>query len=84
MADPGSQAAKLDAQLAYIQLMLERMEVLAQRSAQPDCPQAYRLQLQAQLQQLRQDIDRVADTLPPIPILTWKEEKEEGGPTYGN
>ena len=66
MGDAGSDAAKLDAQLAYIQLMLERMQVLARRSAQPDCPQAYRLQLQAQLTQLQKDIDRVADAMPPI------------------
>lgn len=75
MADAGSEAAKLDAQLAYIQLMLERMEVLAQRSAQPDCPQPYRLQLQAQLVQLRQDIDRVADAMPPIPVFDQETEQ---------
>lgn len=75
MADAGSEAAKLDAQLAYIQLMLERMEVLARRSAQPDCPQSYRLQLQAQLIQLRQDIDRVADAMPPIPVFDQETEQ---------
>lgn len=75
MGDAGSDAAKLDAQLAYIQLMLERMEVLAHRSAQPDCPPSYRLQLQAQLTQLRQDIDRVADAMPPILVFDHETEQ---------
>lgn len=54
----------LDTKLAYIQLLLERMEELARRVASGEVPPEHAQALQAQFDDLVRDIDRVASTMP--------------------
>ena len=53
----------LDAKLAYIQELLQRMENLAQRASRPECTPPRRARLQEGFDNLRREIDEVADSL---------------------
>lgn len=74
--------ALLDSKLAYIQLLLERMEVLARRVADGVVPPDCLAELQQQFQDLIADIDYVADTLP-ASIEPPSQSNTQGGTPHG-
>ena len=53
----------LDAKLAQIQELLQRMENLAQLASRPECTPPRRARLQGEVHRLKGEIDRVADSL---------------------
>lgn len=53
----------LDAKLAEIQELLQRMENLAQLASRPECTPPRRARLQGEFDRLKGEIDRVADSL---------------------
>lgn len=59
----------IDAQLAQMELLLRRLDQLAQQASENDTLDAERQRLQAKARQIQEEIDRISERLPKTFII---------------